>query len=150
MKRILLVLLPLALLALGAEEEKNAPRARSGETARSAGLPAGAQEIAPNTYRHTDEQGKTWIYRRTPFGLAKYEEKLEKKTEDDVAPANMKAFEDGDNVRFERPTPFGTARWVRKKSELNDVERAAWERELKRSGRTAGQKQEQPQAKPQQ
>jgi hypothetical protein len=39
---------------------------------------------------------------------------------------------------------------VRKKSELNNVEKAAWERQLQRSVKTADRKQEQPQAKSQQ
>ncbi len=30
-------------------------------------IPAGAVAIESNLYRHTDAQGKTWIYRRTPF-----------------------------------------------------------------------------------
>lgn len=151
MKRILLVLLTFTLFALAAEEKKSGPPAGGGGKEHGAVLPPGAQEIAPNTYRHTDAQGKTWIYRRTPFGIAKFEEKLEKASEDsEIAPANMRAFEEGDRVRFERPTPFGTAKWVRKKSELNDVERAAWERELKRTVKTAERKPEQPDAKPQQ
>jgi hypothetical protein len=149
MKRILLLLLSLALFAFGAEQKKNAPQAKSGQKAQGIALPAGAQEIAPYTYRYKDEQGKTWIYRRTPFGLAKFEEKPENKA-DEIAPENMRAFEEGDNIRFERPTPFGTARWVRKKSELNDVEQSAWEREMKRSVKTADQKQGQSQAKSQQ
>ncbi|HSB14724.1 MAG TPA: hypothetical protein VLE22_09705 [Bryobacteraceae bacterium] len=149
MKRILLLLLSLALFAFGAEEKKKAPRPKPGQKAQEIALPAGAQEIAPYTYRYKDDQGKTWIYRRTPFGLAKFEEKLDDKA-DEIAPENMRAFEEGDSIRFERPTPFGTARWVRKKSELNDVEKAAWERELKRSVKTADRKQEQSQAKSQQ
>jgi hypothetical protein len=149
MKRILLLLLSLALFAFGAEEKKNTPRPKLGKKAQEVTLPAGAQEIAPYTYRYKDDQGKSWIYRRTPFGLAKFEDKPDDET-DEIAPENMRAFEEGDSVRFERPTPFGTARWVRKKSELNNVEKAAWERELKRSVKTAGRGQERSQAKSQQ
>jgi hypothetical protein len=31
----------------------------------------------------------------------------------------------GDSVQFQRPTPFGPQKWVRKKSELTDDEKAA-------------------------
>ncbi len=30
-----------------------------------------------------------------------------------------KAFDEGDTVRFERPSPFGTSVWRKKKSELD-------------------------------
>jgi hypothetical protein len=66
--------------------------------------------------------------RQTPFGSSKVnEESAGVKPEE--APENLRAFEEGDSVRFERPTPFGTMRWVRKKTDLTGVERAAWERE---------------------
>ena len=38
------------------------------------------------------------------------------------------ATEDGDTIRFERAGPFGVYKWQKKKSELADDERAAWER----------------------
>ncbi|MCL6506698.1 MAG: hypothetical protein K6T59_06710 [Bryobacteraceae bacterium] len=93
-------------------------------------LPAGARETAPGEWRYTDARGKTWTYRRTPFGFVRSDAKEEDTAVE--APADLKAFEQGDEIRFERPTPFGVVRWTRKKAELNDVERAAWEREQKR------------------
>ena len=36
-------------------------------------LPAGAVQIEKNAWRATDKDGKTYIYRRTPFGFSKYE-----------------------------------------------------------------------------
>jgi len=47
------------------------------------------------------------------------------------------ATEDGDTIRFERPSPFGPYRWQRKKSELSESERAIWNRQ--RSAVTARQ-----------
>ena len=41
-------------------------------------------------------------------------------------------MEDGDAIRFERPGPFGVAKWQRKKTELNEVEHAVWDRELQK------------------
>jgi hypothetical protein len=80
--------------------------------------------------RSESKDGKKYVERQTPFGVAKVEDKGDEKAEE--PPANMRAFEEGDNIRFERPTPFGVARWVRKKSELNEMERAAWERERRK------------------
>jgi hypothetical protein len=103
---------------------------RAAEPARAAGplaIPAGAVAVESNLYRHTDAQGKTWIYRQTPFGITRMEEQT-------VAPVraeawdNTKAFDDGDAVRFERPGPFGVYRWRTKKSEMDAAERAFWAR----------------------
>ncbi len=92
-------------------------------------IPAGAKQIRPYTYQYTDSAGKTWIYRQTPFGVSRYEDRPE------MAPAAaesypyVKAHDAGDSVRFERRTPFGISRWERKKSELDEMERAVWERD---------------------
>jgi hypothetical protein len=90
-------------------------------------IPAGATQTEPGTYTYTDAQGKKWIYRKTPFGIARAEDKPS------VAPAvpaaaNITAAEDGDTVRFERPGPFGPYRWQKKKSELTADEQAALEK----------------------
>ena len=39
--------------------------------------------------------------------------------------AGIKATEDGDKVRFERQGPFGVWKWEKKKSELDETEKAA-------------------------
>lgn len=128
-----LLMLPVALLA--SEEKKPAAEPRAGSAAMT--LPAGATEVEPNTYRYTDPQGKAWTYRRTPFGLARFEDKpVEAPAK--AAPEKIRAVDDGDSVRFERSYPFGTTRWTRKKSELSDVERNAWDEA--RQKRTAGAK----------
>ncbi len=33
-------------------------------------IPKGANEVEPNLFRYTDPQGKTWIYRKIPFGVS--------------------------------------------------------------------------------
>ena len=35
----------------------------------------------------------------------------------------MKAFDEGDKVRFEKPSPFGPVKWEKNKSDLTDDER---------------------------
>jgi hypothetical protein len=58
------------------------------------------------------------------------------KTEDSARETSADAFldivEEGDSLRFRRQSPFGVTEWVRKKSELNDTEKQAWERELRK------------------
>lgn len=107
-------------------------------------LPAGAKQVALGTYTFTDPQGKKWIYRKTPFGLARIEDKP---VEASTAPASasgdaITAKEDGDTIRFERQGPFGTYRWQKKKSELADDEKAAWERSKDKDAAATKAKQE--------
>src|ERR1022692_4310867 len=63
-------------------------------------LPPGAKKVEPGTYTYTDAQGKKWIYRQTPFGLSKAEDKPA--PEAAAAPAGVvtTATEDGDTIRF--------------------------------------------------
>jgi len=103
-------------------------------------IPPGAVEVEPYTYHFTDAQGKKWIYRKTPFGISRAEDKgvEDPKAEDAKKAENARlidtttAVEDGDTVRFERPGPFGVTKWQRKKAELNEVEHAVWDRELQK------------------
>lgn len=88
-------------------------------------IPDGAKLVEPNLYRYTDSSGKTWMYRQTPFGISRFED-----TPAAAAPAAVEAGEPvtvtdlGDSVRFEKKTAFGASKWVRKKSELTDDEKA--------------------------
>ena len=95
-------------------------------------------------FHYTDAQGK-WIYRKTPFGVAK----LEEKTEDAQAKvaqadpgAGIKATEDGDKVRFERMGPFGMWKWEKNKSELDEAEKAALQNSRQNSRAETPSKQE--------
>jgi hypothetical protein len=106
-------------------------------------LPAGAKQVELGTYTFTDAQGKKWIYRKTPFGLARFEDKPIEVNGPKAAPGDgIVAKEDGDTIRFERPGPFGTYRWEKKKSELADDEKAAWERSKDKDATAAKSKQE--------
>ena len=96
-------------------------------------IPAAAVETETGTYKYTDPQGRKWIYRKTPFGISRLEDKPPSEA-GGAGPvdrlANAKAIEDGDSVRFEVPTPFGVHKWQKKKSELDEMEQAAWTRAL--------------------
>ena len=125
----LIVILPLMTMMMAAADAPSAKQAAPPPAAKSAlpaGIPAGAVEVSPGTYRLPDKQGKNWLYRVTPFGVARFEDKPE------PAPAPIadyiRATEDGDVIRFERPSPFGTYRWQKKKSDLSPDEHQAWER----------------------
>ena len=95
-------------------------------------LPQGASAVGPSAITaagemHTDAEGKKWIYHTSPFGVTREPEGAPQRFVRDYS--NVKATEQGDSIRFERPTPFGTFRWQTKKSELNEMERTVWERE---------------------
>lgn len=133
MKKICLVVLALSAgLALAAglafAADENKPAAQG-----PLKVPEGAVKVDNLTWRHTDAEGKSWTYRQTPFGLVRFETPEEEESEAEAIRSNsagLKAFDEGDEVRFEKQGPFGTYRWVRKKTELTDEEKEAWERTL--------------------
>ena len=100
-------------------------------------VPKGAVESEPGTFHYIDAQGKKWIYRQTPFGVARLQDVPDKRDVPDNQPApapdpsaGTKATASGDIIRFERPGPFGVYRWEKNKSDLDEMERAAWDRQL--------------------
>jgi hypothetical protein len=142
MKLAVLALAVMAPLAFaGAEQTKKKPPAAP-PPAKETVIPKEAKQIEPYTYRYTDAQGKTWIYRKTPFGVVRFPEPPPEAKPVEEIPEGMTAVEDGDSVRFERPTPFGKHRWTRKKSELTELERRVWERERQKSAAAKSNPQE--------
>ncbi|MCX6618962.1 MAG: hypothetical protein NTZ98_23055 [Acidobacteria bacterium] len=139
-----LAVLALALMAplafAGVEQKKKSPAAPP--PAKETVIPKEAKQIEPYTYRYTDAQGKIWIYRKTPFGVARFPEPPPEAKPVEEIPEGMTAVEDGDSIRFERPTPFGKHRWTRKKSELTELERRVWERERPKSAAAKSNPQE--------
>lgn len=134
--RWILILVPLLLLAA----DEDAAKKKGGRLT----VPEGAERIEPYTYRHKDSEGTVWIYKETPFGVVRYEEKdkpaaAPKATEADPL---LKAFDEGEVVRFEKRTAFGKSTWRRKKTELTASERAAWEAAQKKQPSTTKSKQE--------
>jgi hypothetical protein len=107
------------LAALAAAEPKSITRTS---------MPAGAVRADDGSYRYTDTDGRMWVYRKTPFGIARAEDIS-------ASSAKVTATRDGDVIRFERPTPFGTHQWQRNVSELNETEQAIWNREKARAAK---------------
>jgi hypothetical protein len=103
-------------------------------------IPAEAREVEPGTYLHVDAEGKRWKYRRTPFGVSRWEDKdAQADRADERAEAAQieatTAVEDGDLIHFSRPGPFGAYKWSRKKSELDAGEQAVWKRQQERAAK---------------
>ena len=116
-------------------------------------VPKGATEIEPGVHRHTDASGKTYIYRKTPFGIVKSLEPAKEADGDKTGNAKpsetptpfgpvkataqvdlLKAVERGDVIEFERASPFGPYKWKKNKNDLTPTERAAWDRARQSSG----------------
>ncbi len=132
--RILVPALLIAVALHGAENKKKSKPAPAAAAAKPAAakpavpelrVPPDAVLIEPGMWRYTDPDGKVWIYRKGPFALVRIPEAKDA----DAPPEGMKASEDGEVVRFEKPTPFGVARWSKKKDALDVTERAVWERD---------------------
>jgi len=85
------------------QDQKPAP-VKAADGSKPMAIPAGATRSEDGDFHYTDPQGKKWIYRQTPFGVARLEEKTEAQTNTLMAEkaAGIKATEDGDKVRFER------------------------------------------------
>ncbi|HWE48236.1 MAG TPA: hypothetical protein VG273_00500 [Bryobacteraceae bacterium] len=95
--------------------------AASGATAARmpTGIPKGAVRNADGSFTATEKDGKKWEYHETPFGISR--------TPAAVAAPELKVTDKGDTVRFERIGPMGPSVWEKKKTDLNDEERKAWE-----------------------
>jgi hypothetical protein len=121
---------------------KAAPAAEQKKTAAAQGKkdaapPQAKKSTTTAPRRVTEADGKTYEFRETPFGRMKFPVKTEDAALETSADAFLKIVEEGDNLRFRRQSPFGVTEWVRKKSELNDTEKQAWERELRKSESSA-------------
>lgn len=134
----------MAAASLAAQDSAKAPAKTPAQPAAKApsatGIPKDAVEIEPGFYNWTDKDGKVWTYRPTPFGVRRWPAESEATyTKPGAAGEHTTAVEQGDSIRFERSTPFGKRTWVRKKTELNDTEKALWASQQKNSaaGRTA-------------
>jgi hypothetical protein len=95
-------------------------------------VPADAVQVSPGLYRSVDKQGKAWLYRRTPFGVRRWEDTAGDGKQNTAADRTT-AVEQGDSIRFERNTPFGKQTWVRKKSELDPTEQQIWDHQQEKN-----------------
>jgi len=113
----------IAQIGLAQEKKNNSNDSKPPAAANLPTIPAGAKEIEPGLYRYTDSQGKTWLMRKTPFGVGKWEDKpAEPVAAPNTVPATITDL--GDSYQFVRETPFGPSKWIRKKSELTDEEKS--------------------------
>lgn len=143
----------LAAAGASADESKAPPRKKPAAAAKASStritVPKDAVQVDANTWRHTDPEGRSWIYRETPFGIARLEDKSSGMEESRTPGAGERkradattAVEDGDMIRFERPGPFGPYKWQKKKTALNEMEQAIWKRESERKAAQQGKAQE--------
>jgi hypothetical protein len=139
------ILFPIAVMMLSAESVPSAkkdakPKAAPAAAAKVTKIPDGAVQIDASSYRYTAPDGKTKLYVKTPFGIMSADEQaMTPAAANSHADETVKATLDGDTVRFERPSPFGTFRWQRKVTELTDEERAVWQAQNARSGSASAQ-----------
>ncbi|MBZ5624382.1 MAG: hypothetical protein LAQ69_37650 [Acidobacteriia bacterium] len=137
MKLLIVFSLFAGMLAAADGRAKKHPSVAGVVTAPKLGIPARAVMTGDGSYHYTDPQGMKWIYRKTPFGIAR----LKDMPADERARAaaasrrleEVKATEDGETIRFECPGPFGIYQWQRKKADLNEMEQSVWNRERARS-----------------
>lgn len=133
--RLWMVLLMAAVVLSAADRraQKKDTKPKATPTApKMVQIPAEAVQIGPSSYRYTGLNGKTLLYTKTPFGISVMEEKAQPAPGEDHPLEAISATEGGDNVQFARPTPFGMMHWQTKKSELNQMEQAVWNREITR------------------
>ena len=86
-------------------------------------IPTDAVARPDGSYTWTDKQGKNWLFVKTPFGVMK-SQAADSPAATASSLAGVKVFDEGDKVRFERPSPFGVIKSEKSKSELTDDERA--------------------------
>jgi hypothetical protein len=114
------------LLLLAATGVQAAPPKKAAAPAKppAVTIPKDAVPNADGTsYTWTDKDGKKWVFAKTPFGVMKSpaSEAGTAALPEDLT--NAKAIDKGETVRFERPGPFGTISWEKKKTDLPDDER---------------------------
>ena len=108
-------------------------------------VPKDAEPLGQGRYRQVDAAGVAWVYQTTPFGITKTRESdlqtkvgqgspfgpamktRERPSPQEVPPIHsVTAFPNGDEIRFEKESPFGKSTWTKKRTdELNDVEKSA-------------------------
>jgi len=139
MKYVAILCMAVGLTFAADVKKPVAPKAKQEVT-----IPSGATKLDDTTYVFTDSKGKTWLYQKTPFGITRSEAKDQSaaasqptatpfgKLKPNAPSVEISAVEEGDRIRFERPSPFGRQTWTKKKSELSDDEKAIWEKQKAR------------------
>ena len=133
------------MLVPAVAQPKPAPAKTTGKTATkkteapsNPEIPAGAVEVSPTVYKYTDKAGQKWTYYRMPLGISRsmdvptLETNAAKQQSDEASP-ETKVTEQGDSLKFVRPGPFGNYTWVKKKADLDDLEKEAYEASQKKA-----------------
>ena len=126
--KILMIFVMAAAVSIAADKKPSNSKS-SKQKAEVVTVPVGAVPTDDGSFRYTDKQGKKWLYRSTPFGVSRVEDKPAPQVEPEAVDQLTKAVESGDTVRFERPGPFGPTRWEKKKTELDASEQAVLDRQ---------------------
>jgi hypothetical protein len=143
-KRIWILLVALcAATAMAADKPKKPKRKKAPAAAQgTVTIPKDAVPIDDRNWRWVDKDGKVWVFQQTPFGVLKGEEHGPAK-DPELIPPGLTAVEEGDSIHFERPWPFGgTLKWNRKKTELTEMEAAAWKQAQEASKQQAPKQEE--------
>lgn len=119
------------VLACGLLQAAPAQQARKQEgkpKAKPAALtvPAGAEKVGEGVWRAKDGQGRTWIYKKTPFGLIRMEEQAAQAAPEQAAAVRVVEMR-GEEAVFERQTPFGRRTWSKRPGDMDEEERRAME-----------------------
>ena len=96
-------------------------------------IPKDATPLPDGSFRYVDKDGKKWIYRATPFGVSKAEERPVVQETQRIEDDPTKTEDLGDSVRFSRPTPFGPKVWTTKKNAFDTYEKSIWDRDSKKT-----------------
>jgi hypothetical protein len=100
-------------------------------------IPKDATPLPDGSFRYVDKDGKKWIYRATPFGVSKAEERPVATVVQTPADDPAKSEDLGDTVRFTRPTPFGPKVWTKKKTEMDSYEKGIFDRDNQKRSNAA-------------
>jgi hypothetical protein len=90
------------------------------------------------SYTWTDKQGNKWVYAKTPFGIMKFP-KTDETAEPGPDMSLTKAIDKGESVLFERPGPFGTISWEKKKADLTADEQKLFDAQNAKAEQTSEQ-----------
>jgi hypothetical protein len=145
-----ILLAAMITLPLAAQTAKNGKAAATKATAAKTvaktvvdpkAPPKGAVEVRPGIWRYADANKKVWTYQHSPFGWMRNEGEppADEAREAISVPSDITVEDKGDSLVFARPTPFGASRWTKKKTELDDLERAVWQRAQARNAQAAAQ-----------
>jgi len=153
--RLLFALSVFAILLAATEPQAKktatpAPAPAPAKPVKPVEIPPEAVEREPGRFYYTDAQGKKWIYSKTPFGIARMEDKpVDADAPKPLDPlANVKITEEGDTVKFERPSPFGVYKWQKKLTDLDEQEKAALTRSRESSPKQKSPQESKHESKP--